>query len=198
MQDMTFPCAAIVLAAGRSSRFGSNKLLANLRGRPVMQQVLDLASYVQLKPVVVVLPPGPAAFDASLAWRIEIRAINPEPGRGISSSLRVGLAQLAAIEPAVTRTLVVLADQPLLSAAQVQPLLDQRLEEERPIIVPRYSGRPGNPVLLERPAWPLAETLAGDRGMAQIIEARPDLVRYVDLPGSNPDIDTAADLASLG
>ena len=67
----------------------------------------------------------------------------------------------------------------------------------RPVVVPRYSdGLPGNPVLLEREAWPLALGLAGDRGMSQVFGSQPELVRHVDVPGSNPDIDTQADLAA--
>ena len=63
--------------------------------------------------------------------------------------------------------------------------------------MPRYSGSPGNPVLLERAAWPLAEGLTGDAGMVQLIRSRPELVRYVDLDGANPDIDTRSDLEAL-
>jgi CTP:molybdopterin cytidylyltransferase MocA len=67
----------------------------------------------------------------------------------------------------------------------------------RPIVVPRYGGVPGNPVLLERAAWPLATELIGDTGMSQLFRSRPDLVRYVDVPGENPDVDTAGDLRRL-
>jgi CTP:molybdopterin cytidylyltransferase MocA len=52
-------------------------------------------------------------------------------------------------------------------------------------------------VLLDRAAWPLALALTGDRGMSQVIAQRPDLVRYLDLPGTNPDVDTQAELAAL-
>ena len=95
------------------------------------------------------------------------------------------------------RAVVLLGDQPRLSAAQLDVILAVPRDESRPIVVPRYSGMPGNPVLLERAAWPLAAQLEGDTGMVQLFATNRDLVRYVDVEGANPDVDTAADLAAL-
>jgi molybdenum cofactor cytidylyltransferase len=198
MKHAHSPTGAVVLAAGRGSRFGGNKLLAPLDGRPLLQHVLDLAAEVGIEPVVVVVGDEVAEIDRSIAWRGETRVRNPAPERGLSSSLRLGLSRLAEVAPHAQRALVLLGDQPRLAAEQVRALLDQPLDEAQPIIVPRYAdGRPGNPVLLERVAWPLAATLEGDRGMSQLFVARPQLVRHVDLPGNNPDVDTPADLAAL-
>ena len=70
-------------------------------------------------------------------------------------------------------------------------------DPSRPIVVPRYSdGRTGNPVALEPEAFRLAATLTGDRGMSQLFTEHPHLVRYVDVPGTNPDVDTPTDLAA--
>ena len=92
---------------------------------------------------------------------------------------------------------VLLGDQPFLTTERAVRILASPSDPTRPITVPRSDGRPGNPVLLERSAWPLSESLTGDRGMIQAINAHPELVRYVDVPGTNPDIDTTADLAAL-
>jgi molybdenum cofactor cytidylyltransferase len=190
--------AGIILAAGRGRRFGGGKMIAALEGRPLLQHVLDLAAAVSLEPLVVVLGADAARIERSIAWRGETLVRNPAPERGLSSSLRLGLDELERIQPDCRRTAVLLGDQPRLAAEQLRTLLDQPLDEEQPIIVPRYAdGRPGNPVLLERGAWPLAAYLSGDRGMSQLFEARPQLVRHIDLPGSNPDVDTPAHLASL-
>jgi molybdenum cofactor cytidylyltransferase len=189
---------AVVLAAGRSSRFGGDKLLAHLDGRPLLQHVLDLAAEVGLEPVVVVVGDEAARIEESIAWRGETRVRNPAPERGLSSSLRLGLSRLAEVAPHAERALVLLGDQPRLAAGQLRALLAVTADNSRPIVVPRYAdGRPGNPVLLERVAWSLAADLSGDRGMSQLFEARPQLVRHIDLPGDNPDVDTPADLAAL-
>ena len=187
--------AAVILAAGRSARFGSNKLLADFRGRPILQHVMDLAAAAGLGPVVIVAGQALVAPDAPLRWRDEVRVINSRPEAGLSRSLKLGLAALSAKE--AHRALVLLGDQPLLSESQLSILMAAPLDEARPIIVPRYLGHQGTPVMLERPAWPLAEELSGDRGMSQLFETRPELVRFADVPGRNPDVDTPADLAAL-
>ncbi len=185
--------AGIVLAAGLGTRFGGGKMLTDVGGRPMLQHVLDLAAEVALAPVIVVLGADADAIEAAIDWRRERRVRNPNPADGLTSSLRLALAEVADFE----RALVLLGDQPFLTVDQVSSLLAAPRDPARPIVVPLYRGRPGNPVLLEREAWVLAQSLAGDRGMSQLFESRPDLVRHVDLPGTNPDIDTPADLEAV-
>ncbi len=187
---------AVILAAGAGSRFGGQKLLAQLSGTPILQYVLNLAATAALDPVVVVLGADADALVTRLWWRDEVRLINPEPERGLSSSVRMGLASLSLSD--AKRAVVLLGDQPRLSAAQLATILAAPQDAARPFVVPRYNGVPGNPVLLERAAWPLAARLTGDAGMAQLIRANPELVRYVEVEGTNPDIDTRRDLADLG
>src|SRR5918992_1222565 len=88
--------AGLILAAGRGSRFGGRKMLAEINGRPMLQHVLDLAAAAELEPVVVVLGEDADELDASLDWRTEIRVRNPDPERGISSSIAIGLEALGA------------------------------------------------------------------------------------------------------
>jgi molybdenum cofactor cytidylyltransferase len=187
--------AALVLAAGAGKRFGGQKLLADLNGTPVLQYILDLAAVARLDPVVVVLGSDADTLVTRLWWRDEVRLINPAPESGISSSVRMGIASLLMSD--AQRAVVLLGDQPRLSAAQLDVILAPPSDESRPIVVPRYSGVPGNPVLLERAAWPLAAQLEGDTGMVQLFATNRDLVRYVDVEGANPDVDTVADLAAL-
>lgn len=189
------PAAGLVLAAGKSRRFGSAKLLAALEGKPLLQHVLDLAAGARLDPVVVVLGADETALRQACSWRTEAVVLNADPDAGLSGSVRLGLGQLALSQ--VQRAVVLLGDQPRLSATQLHAILAAPKDEARPIVVPRYGGVPGNPVLLERAAWPLAATLSGDQGMSQLFNARPELVRHVDCDGANPDIDTPADLEEL-
>jgi len=184
--------AAIVLAAGLGSRFGGRKLLAPLRGRPMLQHVLDLVAGSALDPVVVVLGADSADLTTACRWRDELRLVNARPADGISSSLRLALDALA--ETDVERAVVLLGDQPLLSADQLGAILEA---PPSPILVPSYEGVPGNPVVLDRSVWPLARALAGDRGMSQLFEQRRDLVGYVELAGDNPGIDTPEELARI-
>lgn len=188
--------AAIVLAAGSGTRFGGGKMLALVHRQPMLQHVLDLAAEADIHPVVVVLGNDAGAIESAVRWRDELRVRNDDPGRGISSSIALGLRVLDAASPAIERAVVLLGDQPRLSHAQLSALL--AASSDRPITVPRYAnGEPGNPVVLDRAAWPLASALQGDRGMSQVFALHPDMVRYVDVSGSNPDIDTRTDLDAL-
>jgi molybdenum cofactor cytidylyltransferase len=187
--------AALVLAAGAGKRFGGQKLLAELHGTPILQLSLDLAHAGGLQPVVVVLGDDAPALERAVVWHDEMRVINPRPHLGLSSSVQLGLRSLAQTDAA--RALVLLGDQPRLTLAQLHAIVAAPVDESRPIVVPRYGGVPGNPVLLERAAWPLAARLSGDSGMAQLFAANPDLLRYVDVEGANLDVDTRADLDRL-
>jgi molybdenum cofactor cytidylyltransferase len=169
--------------------------LAELHGTPILQYVLNVCAVAALDPVVVVLGSDAEAIVTRLWWRNEVRVINPDPAEGISSSVRMGLASLALSD--AERAVVLPGDQPRLSETQLGEILAAAPDAARPIVVPRYQGQPGNPVLLERAAWHLANQIDGDTGMVQLFRSRPELLRYIDVQGTNPDVDTPADLAAF-
>jgi molybdenum cofactor cytidylyltransferase len=187
----------VVLAAGRSSRFGSPKALANLDGRPLLEHVLDIAAAAGLDPVVVVLGDAAEAVEPAISWRRERRVRNPDPARGLSSSVRLGLDTLAEIDAAAD-AVILPGDQPRADPSVIRRLVDVAAATDRPIVAPRYAGGGGpNPVLLRRAGFGLAEATEGDRGLGPLLEALPHLVAWVDVEGSNPDVDTPADLTAL-
>jgi CTP:molybdopterin cytidylyltransferase MocA/SAM-dependent methyltransferase len=189
--------AAIVLAGGAASRFGSDKLLSRLAGRPILDRVLDAVRAAGVAQTVVVLGDHADVAERTIAWAGERRVRNPDPGRGLSSSLQVGFAAIAGV-PDLDAAFVILGDQPLLDPAVLRALLAAEVPAGRALVVPRYLGGGGaNPVLVLRAGWPLVEQATGDRGLGPILAAHPDLVLHVDLGGTNPDVDTPADLAEL-
>jgi CTP:molybdopterin cytidylyltransferase MocA len=124
---------------------------------------------------------------------------NPDAGSGLASSLRLGLAALARAEPHAEAALLVLADQPLLASDTIARLV-ARWRETQSSVRPRYASRrsePGHPVLLDRSAWHLVESLSGDTGLGPVFDASPGLIESLDVSGSNPDVDTPADLHSV-
>ncbi len=187
-----------MLAAGTGSRFGGGKLLAPLEGRPILQHVLDRLAESGVGEVIVVLGDDAEAVEAAIDWRTERRLRNPDPSRGLSSSLRVGIG---ALDDAVEAALIVLGDQPRVPAAVVRAVLDAGVDVVRPITVPTYPHDGGrNPVLLDRSAFWLVAEATGDRGLGPMIDAHPELVREVsvaDVSEDNPDIDTRADLVAM-
>jgi len=190
--------AAIVLAAGSATRFGGAKLVAPLEGRPLLQHVLDRLADAGLVNPIVVLPPDATALEDAVEWRDAQRAVNPDPSRGLSTSLQVGWAAALATVPPPDAALVLLGDQPRVSPGLIERLIRETLDPAGPVIVPRYGGGGGgNPVRIERGAAALVTAAEGDRGLGPLIAAHPELVRWVDVDGSNPDVDTPADLHEL-
>jgi molybdenum cofactor cytidylyltransferase len=193
--------AALILAAGRSRRFGGAKLLAELRGRPLLGYVLDLVVACRrsglLEDALVVI----AAEDhgvATLARSAGVRCvINPDPDLGLSTSLQYGIGSLPA---EAGGALVLLGDQPMIRLDVVARLADAWRVGAGRIVRARYAGAPdtpGHPVLLDRAVWSLVNRLEGDAGLGPLLASGGAEVTIVDVPGANPDVDTPADLRLL-
>ena len=187
--------AAVVLAAGAGSRFGGGKLQAFLDGQPILAHVVAAARAAGLDPIVVVVPPI-GELDALDLGAVR-RVTNPNPAEGLSSSVRLGLRALE-LDEAVQAVAILPGDQPLVRPEVIVKLVEAlAASPATPFVVPRYAddGAP-NPIVAHRTIWRLADELAGDRGFGPVLAAHPELVRYVPIAGSNPDIDTPADLAA--
>jgi len=191
------PATAIVLAAGAGRRFGGGKLLTSLNGRPILQHVLDALAEAGLDDPVVVVGDDAAAMDAAITWHGARRVRNPDPERGLASSLQLGWAAAMAGERRPFAAVVVLGDQPRLDPGVIRTLLAQPADPSRPVVVARHDDGARNPVRLEPEASALVREATGDRGLGPLLDARPELVRTVDVGGVNPDIDTRSDLAAL-
>jgi len=190
--------AALVLAAGGGSRFGGGKMLARLHDRPVLQHVLDAVATLGPESTVVVLGDDAREVEAAIAWRGERRVRNPDPERGLASSLQIGISEVAVAGPKIDAVLILLGDQPRVRPDVMRALVESAGATDRPVVVPRYpAGGGGNPALVRRAAWELVGSARGDRGLGPLLADRPDLVLQVEVAGSNPDVDTAEDLAAL-
>ncbi len=194
---MTGPTTAIVLAAGAGRRFGGGKLLASLDGRPILQHVLDALAVAGIEDPVVVVGADAAGFDASINWRGVRRVRNPEPDRGLASSLHLGWAAAMSVEPRPASVLIVLGDQPRIDPVVIRNLVAQPADPSRPVVVALHADGARNPVRLEPEAEPLVAQASGDRGLGPLLDARPELVRTVEVGRANPDLDTRQDLVAL-
>jgi CTP:molybdopterin cytidylyltransferase MocA len=192
--------AGLVLAAGSAHRFGGAKLLAPLRGRPLAAYALDVAGRARAAGLLGGLHAVVAAGDEDVAALARASGattiVNPAPERGLSSSLRAGLAALGDAGAA----LVLLADQPLVRLDVLAVLVAAWHEQLGVLIRPRYAAspeEPGHPVLLDRSVWPLAERLEGDAGVGRLLPVGAPGVALIDVAGGNPDVDTPTDLRLL-
>jgi len=195
---------ALLLAAGTSTRFGSNKLLALWRGRPLLSHVI--AGIVALRDRGVVSGATAVVQDgdersADLLRQAGCRVIwNEHSDRGMAGSLQLGLRALATLSPQPDAALIFLADQPSASTEAAEEVVRAWELGGSAVVRPRYAAspdEPGHPVLLDRDAWGLAEKLTGDQGLGRALSLSPDMVVHVDVDGANPDVDTPDDLSRL-
>jgi molybdenum cofactor cytidylyltransferase len=195
--------AVVILAAGAGSRFGGGKIRATLEGRPLLAHVLAAVRDAGVHRVVVVLGRDAgevvsAVRDAEPAslGRVLV-AVNPEPERGLATSLARGFGPATAA-PAPAGVLVVLGDQPRVRADVLRALCDAVVPAGALAVVPRYDADAApNPVLLLPAGWPLVARLTGDRGLGALLAADPARVVRVPVRGANPDVDTPGDLADI-
>ncbi len=194
--------AGIVLAAGRSTRYrdaggvAASKLVAHLRGEPLVRHVVRAALAAPLHPLVVVTGHAKGEVEASLAGLNITFAHNPDFAAGLAISLRCGLA---AVSEWVDGALIMLGDMPLVDAAMLTALVEAAGHApEADAIVPVWQGARGNPVLLKRPLFTAAAGLSGDEGARRLL--RDPSLQVVEVPIENAavrlDIDDPAGLAS--
>lgn len=195
---------ALLLAAGTGSRFGSNKLLALWRGRPLLSHVLATITSLRDRGVVsgatAVVRDGDEQA-AGLLRQAGVRVIwNEHTEAGMAQSLQLGLRALVTLTPPPDAALIFLADQPFAPAEAAEEVVRAWQLGGGAVVRPRYAAapdEPGHPVLLDRDVWGLAERLTGDQGLGRALSSTPDLVVHVDVDGVNPDVDTPADLSRL-
>jgi molybdenum cofactor cytidylyltransferase len=187
--------AAVILAAGRSTRMGAhNKLLADVRGRPMLRHVAEAALASRARPVLVVVGHQAEMVKSALAGLQVGFVENPEYAAGLSSSLKIGAA---ALPGDCAGMLVLLGDMPEITSAHIERMISAFTPGA--IIVPTHQGKRGNPVL-----WPAAclgdmRHLEGDAGAKRLLGAHAEKIISVDL-GSQAifaDVDTPEALKRL-
>ena len=188
--------AAIILAAGRSTRMGGpNKLLAELGGKKLVRIVAEQALASKASPVIVVTGHQGAEVAAALSG-LDVKLVtNMQFADGLATSVKAGIA---AVPEASDGAIICLGDMPLIDAK----LIDRMVEAFAPdrgslIVVPVAGGRRGNPVLWSRRFFPDLMTLDGDIGARHLIAQHAEAVAEVEVEGNSAflDIDTPEMLA---
>jgi len=167
--------AALVLAAGRSTRMGGpNKLLAEVGGRPLVRIAAEQALASSAKPVVVVTGHQREQVEAALKGLKVTFVHNPEFADGLSTSLKAGIAALPAD---VDGAIVCLGDMPQVNARLIDRLIGA-FDPERGalVVVPTIGGKRGNPVVWSRRFFTDLAALEGDVGARHLIGSYPEAV----------------------
>ena len=186
--------AAIILAAGGSTRFGSTKQLHRYDGEPLVKRAAMAALNAGADPVVVVLGFEADAIAPAFDDIPQIRVlINPDWTKGLASSLGVGLNAIARSSDGV---LVMLSDQPLVDSPALMKLIE-KFDDTHRIIASSYADTVGVPAIFGSEYVGELSALSGDRGAGQWLRKRMPDVTTVPLEAAAIDIDTAADAARL-
>jgi molybdenum cofactor cytidylyltransferase len=190
--------AALVLAAGRSTRMGAaNKMLQEVDGKPMLASVLDAVEASECSTTVAVTGYETDAVSPLLAGRDLLAVHNPNYAQGLSSSLKAGLR---ALPRDIDGVLVALGDMPRVSAAHINRLIAAfNPLEGRAIVVPAADGQRGNPVLWSAEFIPAMLSLEGDRGAKPLFEEFADRLAEVEMADDAVllDIDTPEKLAAV-
>ncbi|MER7622042.1 nucleotidyltransferase family protein [Streptomyces sp. NPDC126503] len=192
--------AGLLLAAGGGRRLGGRpKALLPHRGRPLVEHALSVLRAGGCTVVHVVLGAAAGAVRERAELPGCVLVENPDWEEGMGSSLRVGLASLAADPRGVDAALVSLVDQPGIGAAAVARVRAAYGGRDA-LVAASYEGRRGHPVLFGADRWAgIAGTARGDRGARDYLAAHRAAVTLVECADvAEPyDIDTEADLARL-
>ncbi len=190
---------AVVLAAGQGRRFGGAKQLMpwpEAGGPPLVVHVARQALACSNVSSTVVTH-GAAAGDIAAALAdLPVRMAHVEDWEaGQSRSVQVGLRALRDVVPHLQGALFLLADQPGVSPALLDALVQLHRETLAPVVAPRHAGRRGNPVLFDAATFPEFERLSGDIGARPILQAHAAEIAWLDWPSPEvlQDIDTRED-----
>lgn len=183
---------ALVMAAGRSSRMGANKLLADLGGRPVIAHVVDAVRDAGWPAPIVVTGHDAMAVERALAGRPAHFVSAPDHADGLSRSILAGIAAIPADWDAVA---ICLGDMPLVRPETLRLLA--RHASRDAVLIPRHGGRRGNPALWGRSHLERLGGIEGDKGGSALFAALGEALVELecDDEGVLIDVDTPARLA---
>lgn len=193
MKAKPFPCGAIILAAGGSTRMGRPKQLLAIGGTSLLRRVTDAVLASPVTSVVVVLGANAAAIRPEIAGLPVIAVENTGWEEGLGSSIRSGVQALESLSPPPDAAVLILGDQPNLTPAAIVRLIRTHRDGGKSIVAARYDGHPGPPALFSRRHLPELLALRGAGGARLLFKRHADLLATVDLPDLGVDLDNPAD-----
>ncbi len=190
--------AALVLAAGRSTRMGAlNKMLAEIGGKPLVRIAAEQALASRAEPVIVVIGHEHERVEAALGG-LPVRFVhNPNYAEGLGTSLKAGIA---AVPETADGVIVCLGDMPQVDSALIDQLIGAFDPERNAlVVVPSIDGRRGNPVVWARRFFNELMSINGDIGARHLIGSYVEAVVDVPLTGDAAltDVDTPESLSAV-
>jgi molybdenum cofactor cytidylyltransferase len=171
--------AAVVLAAGESSRMGADKALLMYRGRTFLEIIISALREGGVGRVVVVLGHHAELIEQSVDLSTVEVVVNQNYRRGQTSSLQAGLRVLAANE--TDGVVFCLVDHPAISAETVNKLIQYFRSTGKPVVIPQLNGKHGHPVLVGREVFAQIAALGPSQGADTVIHKYRDRTEFVEV-----------------
>ncbi len=189
--------SGIVLAAGAARRLGQQKLFLDLKGKPVLQWVLEAALSSQLDEVICVIRELNEARRKIPLKQDKLRwIVNERAHEGQSTSV---IAGLQSVSPDCEAGLFLVGDQPLVNRELINGLVELFRRSGRLIVAPDFQEQTRNPVLFDRRLFPELLQLTGDRGGKGLLEKHRKNTAFLtwEREESFLDVDTWEDYERL-
>lgn len=185
---------AIILAAGSATRFGSSKQLAEWNGEKLVRRAAAVATQTCGAQTLLVVGHDWQAVHSACQPLCGCFVINDQHAAGIGSSLALAVRSIRQVADAVV---VLLADQPLVTAEHLAALIERWSGDAREIVATAYADTSGVPALFASGTFDKLSALCGDQGARKLLLDPEFVVQQVEFEAAAIDIDTVADLASL-
>jgi molybdenum cofactor cytidylyltransferase len=188
--------AAVILAAGRSSRMGnSHKLLEELRGKTLIKHVIDSAVEASLSPLLLVTGYRQAEVEAAASHQSVQAVFNPDYASGMMSSVICGLRS---VPDHCEGAVILLGDMPMITARHIRVTIAALQDHpDRLAAVQVYCQQWGHPVVMRRALFGAVMALSGDHGARALLKANQ--AQVIEVPIDDPaimlDLDTPEALA---
>ncbi len=187
----------IILAAGASSRLGSPKQLLAYSGATLLQHSIEAAQSSYASSVLVVLGANAEIIKSAINHTPANVVVNPDWKEGMASSIRCGLQTLVELHPETEAIIFMVADQPFVTAALLNNLMELNRNDQRSIVASKYGSTFGTPVLFTRKFFPELMELTGDVGAKSLVRKYMNEAAFVSFPKGEIDIDTVEDYQKL-
>jgi CTP:molybdopterin cytidylyltransferase MocA len=184
----------LVLAAGRSQRFGSVKQLADFRGQPMIAHVMHLAGEVFGRATILVAGNQWARVTAAAAPLDGFFVVNEQYRHGLGSSIAAGVN---VVGDCASGVMLLMADQPLIEASYLRQMIEEWNRDRGRIVASQFDGVVGPPVIFPGRFFDELRTLDGDNGARKIIEANVSYLTRLPCAAAAADIDRKEDLERI-
>ena len=191
------PVAAVIIAAGSSSRLGQPKQLVVFNGETLLQRSIRIARQAGATPVFVVLGAHREQIDSAVDFSDASVVVNERWEEGMASSIRIAIKSLQEQAPFAMGVLLMICDQPAVTLEHLQHMLTAFGKDNSVAIASVYAGKRGIPAIFSRDAFADLLALRGDRGARGLLSDPNRKVIEVALENGDLDIDLPSDLARL-